>query len=101
MDRTYVSHQQKTPVVQLGLELWRDHVVRQKKIAERLLDILLDMVVKERGNELIAVGLFRNITQVGGASHRGSGGGAGGGGGLLAALLDTSCVSAGWCREGT
>ena len=71
MDRTFVAQQQRTPVFQLGLELWRDHVVRNKQIAERLLSILLDLVHKERSGETIDRGLFRSITQVGGWEHIG------------------------------
>ena len=36
MDRTFVSQQQRTPVFALGLELWRNHVVRSKQIVPRL-----------------------------------------------------------------
>lgn len=36
--------QQKTSVHQLGLDLWRDVVVRNRRIRERLLGMLLDMV---------------------------------------------------------
>lgn len=48
MDRTFVVQQSKTPVFALGLELWRDHVVRNRAIAERLLSILMSLVGKER-----------------------------------------------------
>lgn len=64
MDRTYVAQQQKTPVYTLGLELWRDNVVRNAHIQQRLLAILLDLVLKERSGEVIDRGLFRSITQV-------------------------------------
>ena len=64
MDRTYVAQQQKTPVYTLGLELWRDNVVRNTHIQQRLLAILLDLVLKERSGEVIDRGLFRSITQV-------------------------------------
>lgn len=36
--------QNKTTVHQLGLDLWRDVVVRNRRIHERLLDMLLGMV---------------------------------------------------------
>ena len=65
MDRTYVAQQQKTPVFQLGLELWRDHVIRNKQISERLLATLSDLVCKERLGETIDKGLLRSISQVG------------------------------------
>ncbi len=65
MDRTYVTQQQKTPVFQLGLELWRDNVVRNTHIRGRLQAILLDFVLKERTGDVINRSLFRAITQVG------------------------------------
>jgi hypothetical protein len=34
MDRTYVTQQHKTPVFQLGLDLWRDHVVHSPVIQQ-------------------------------------------------------------------
>ena len=34
MDRTYVTQQHKTPVFQLGLDLWRDHVVHNATIQQ-------------------------------------------------------------------
>lgn len=67
MDRIYVKHQNKVPVHQLGLDKWRDVVVRNKKVRERLLTTLLDLVQKERTGEVIDRALMRSITMV---SHR-------------------------------
>eukprot|EP00798_Chlamydomonas_sp_ICE-L_P002801 gene2801-12676_t len=64
MDRTYVGTQQKTPVFQLGLELWRDHVVRNKVIGERLISVLLELVCKERNGETTDKSLIRSTTQM-------------------------------------
>lgn len=64
MDRTYVMQQQKTPVFQLGLELWRDHVVRSKSISERLLNVLSERIGKERMGEVIERSLIKAITQM-------------------------------------
>lgn len=64
MDRTFVAQQQRTPVYQLGLELWRDNVVRNKAIAERLLAILTDLVMRERSGEMIDRSLIKSVTQV-------------------------------------
>ena len=64
MDRTFVAQQQKTAVFQLGLELWRDHIVRNKQISERLLSILTDLVQRERVGEMLDRGLIRAITKV-------------------------------------
>mmetsp|Transcript_7296 Transcript_7296/g.15933 ORF Transcript_7296/g.15933 Transcript_7296/m.15933 type:complete len:735 (+) Transcript_7296:259-2463(+) len=64
MDRTYVAQQQKVPVFQLGLELWRDHIVRNPQTKERLLSILTGLVHKERTGEIIDRGLFRSVVQM-------------------------------------
>jgi len=66
MDRTFVAQQQRTPVFTLGLELWRNHVVRNKQIEQRLQVVLLDLVKRERSGETVDRALFRSITQVGG-----------------------------------
>ncbi|GLC32977.1 Cullin-3A [Pleodorina starrii] len=64
MDRTFVVQQQKTPVFTLGLELWRDVVVRNSKISERLLSILMQLITKERQGEVIERGLIKSVTQM-------------------------------------
>ncbi|MEW5303513.1 MAG: hypothetical protein WDW36_006197 [Sanguina aurantia] len=64
MDRTYVVQQMKTPVFPLGLELWRENIVRNKPIADRLLLILRDLVQRERGGELVEHGLIKSVTQM-------------------------------------
>ena len=64
MDRIYVKHQNKAPVSQLGLDLWRDHVVRQKGIRDRMLTMLLELIHKERAGDIIDRALLRSITMV-------------------------------------
>ncbi|CAM6121875.1 unnamed protein product [Calypogeia fissa] len=64
MDRTYVTNYNKTPVHELGLNLWRDNILRSSKIRDRLLDTLLDLVHRERTGEVINRGLMRNITKM-------------------------------------
>ncbi|GIL75860.1 hypothetical protein Vretimale_5569 [Volvox reticuliferus] len=64
MDRTFVVQQQKTPVFALGLELWRDVVVRNRQISERLLKILMQEITKERQGEVIERGLIKSVTQM-------------------------------------
>jgi len=64
MDRTFVNNFNKTPVHELGLNLWRDHIVRSPKIRDRLLNTLLDLVHRERTGEVINRGLMRNITKM-------------------------------------
>ena len=64
MDRIYVKHNDKAPVHQLGLDLWRDCVVRRRDTRERLLLLLLGNVRKERQGEVIDRALMRSITMV-------------------------------------
>ncbi|RWW35339.1 hypothetical protein BHE74_00059742, partial [Ensete ventricosum] len=64
MDRTFVHSSHKTPVHELGLNLWRDNIIRSSKIQTRLLDMLLDLVHRERTGEVINRGLMRNITKM-------------------------------------
>ena len=64
MDRIYVKHQNKAPVAQLGLDLWRDHVVRQKGIRDRMLTMLLELIQKERTGDIVDRALLRSITMV-------------------------------------
>ena len=64
MDRIYVKHQRKAPVTQLGLDLWRDCVVRRRGIRERMLAMLLDLVQRERSHEIVDRALLRSITTV-------------------------------------
>ncbi|KAK9804506.1 hypothetical protein WJX73_000815 [Symbiochloris irregularis] len=62
MDRIYVKHQHKACVQDLGLELWRDCVLRQPSIKPRLLATLLGLVRRERGGEVIDRSLMRAST---------------------------------------
>ena len=64
MDRIYVKHQNKAPVSQLGLDLWRDHVVRQRGIRDRMLTMLLELIQKEQTGDIIDRALLRSITMV-------------------------------------
>lgn len=64
MDRNYVEQKKKTPIAMLGLELWRDNVIRNKQISQRLLALLMDLVSRERSGELIDRSLIKGITTV-------------------------------------
>lgn len=64
MDRIYVKHNNKVPVHQLGLDLWRDTVLRSRVIQERMQGILLQLVHRERSGEVIDRALMRAITMV-------------------------------------
>ncbi|KAK4261129.1 hypothetical protein QN277_004173 [Acacia crassicarpa] len=64
MDRTYIPSTHKTPVHELGLNLWRENVIYSSQIRTRLLTILLDFVQRERTGEVIDRGLTRNIIKM-------------------------------------
>ncbi|KAL5231055.1 hypothetical protein ABZP36_029831 [Zizania latifolia] len=64
MDRTFILTNKKTPVFDLGLELWRDIIVRSDKIHGRLLDTLLDLIHRERMGEVINRSLMRSTTKM-------------------------------------
>ncbi|CAL9132155.1 unnamed protein product [Musa textilis] len=64
MDRTFVHSSHKTPVHELGLNIWRDNIIHSSKIQTRLLDMLLDLIHRERTGEVINRGLMRNITKM-------------------------------------
>lgn len=64
MDRTFIPSTHKTPVHELGLNLWRDVVIHSSKSQARLRDTLLELVRRERNGEVINRGLMRNITKM-------------------------------------
>lgn len=64
MDRTFVPSTHKTPVYELGLNLWRDNVIHACNIQSRLLSTLLDSIYRERTGEVINRGLMRNIIKM-------------------------------------
>ncbi|XP_021722915.1 cullin-3A-like [Chenopodium quinoa] len=64
MDRTFVPSTHKTPVYDLGLNLWRDNVIHASSIQTRLLNTLLDWIQQERTGEVINRGLMRNIIKM-------------------------------------
>ncbi|XP_068642183.1 cullin-3B-like [Aristolochia californica] len=64
MDRTFVPSYHKTPVHELGLNLWRDNIIHSTKIQTRLLNTLLELVHRERTGEVINRGLMRNIIKM-------------------------------------
>ncbi|XP_021746484.1 cullin-3A [Chenopodium quinoa] len=64
MDRTFVPSTHKTPVYDLGLNLWRDNVIHASSIQTRLLNTLLDWIQQERTGEVINRGLMRNVIKM-------------------------------------
>ncbi|KAG2710239.1 hypothetical protein I3843_04G017600 [Carya illinoinensis] len=64
MDRTFIPSTHKTPVHELGLNLWRDVVIHSSKTQTRLRDTLLELVYRERNGEVINRGLMRNVIKM-------------------------------------
>jgi len=64
MDRTFVPSTHKTPVYELGLNLWRDYVIRSISIQRRLLNTLLELILRERTGDVINRGLMRNVIKM-------------------------------------
>lgn len=60
MDRTYVSQSKKTPVYELGLQIFRDMVVRHEQVRDRLRKLLLAAVANERNGQLIDRSLMKS-----------------------------------------
>ncbi|KAL1804337.1 hypothetical protein ACET3Z_032984 [Daucus carota] len=54
MDRTYIPDSHKTPVLKLGMDLWRDVVLLSPKIKTRLLDTpgLVNMLMGDKLEDL-------------------------------------------------
>jgi cullin 3 len=64
MDRSYVMTRRKKPVHDLGVGLFRDHVVRDNLIAPRLIDTVLDLIDRERNGEAVDALLLRAVTRM-------------------------------------
>nr|XP_023886584.1 cullin-3B-like [Quercus suber] len=64
LDITYIPSTHKTPFHELGMNLWRDNIIHSGKIQTRLLNTLLELVLKERTGEVINRGLMRNIIKM-------------------------------------
>ena len=62
MDRTYVVTQKKTPVYDRGLQIFRDEVCRNPRIKDRLLNMLLSLIQRERQGEMIPRSLMKTIS---------------------------------------
>lgn len=64
MDRVYVKQAHRKPVHELGLDLWRDIVVRHPGIRHRMQNAVLDMVTRERAGDMVDRALIRSITSM-------------------------------------
>ena len=60
MEKTSIPSTHKTPIHDLGFNLWRDIVIPQT----RLQDTLLEFVHQERNSEIINRDLMRNIIKI-------------------------------------
>ncbi|KAG5188131.1 Cullin [Tribonema minus] len=61
MDRTYVKQMNRMLVYDLGLQIFRDAIVRHDKVRDRLRALLLRNVAEERAGRLIDRGLMKTI----------------------------------------
>lgn len=64
MDRAYVEQNNKQPVYDLGLQLFRDHVVRHNVIQDCLRETLLKLIDKERRGEIVDRLFIKNVCQM-------------------------------------
>lgn len=64
MDRTYVTTRKKKSVHDLGVALFRDHVIRSDLIHHRLVDTVLSKIDCERQGESIDAHLVRSVTRM-------------------------------------
>ncbi|KAF3341799.1 Cullin-3B [Carex littledalei] len=64
MDYVSIPFHHKTPIKELGLNLWRDHIIHSAKIQTRLVDSLLEKIHKERMGEVINHELTRNVMKM-------------------------------------
>lgn len=64
MDKTYVGRHKKVHIYQLGLNLWRDRVVRAPILRGRISSTLLAAVTRERNGDMIDRTLMRSVTMM-------------------------------------
>ena len=64
MDRTFVKQNQKKPVYEMGLAIFCQHCTRAPRVKQRMQDLLLDQIKKERDGEKIDRDLVRSVTQM-------------------------------------
>ena len=61
MDRTYVQQHKKDNVYNLGLKIFLSEIARHPQVKDRLLELLLKAIGKERGGEVVDHGLIKNV----------------------------------------
>jgi cullin 3 len=61
MDRTFVAQTRKTPVYDLGLDIFKNAILRNDSVNGRVRKIILDSITHERQGELVDRPLLKNI----------------------------------------
>ena len=64
MDRVYVAGQKLLPTYDLGLRLFRDHILRDEVIHQRLLQAFVEMIDNDRWDSLIDQTTLKDIYQM-------------------------------------
>lgn len=65
LDRTYVlQNQSVTSIWDLGLELFRNHIVSNPNVKDRTVDGLLTLIERERNNETVDRGLLKSLLRM-------------------------------------
>eukprot|EP01026_Neomeris_dumetosa_P019947 TRINITY_DN1804_c0_g1_i2.p1 TRINITY_DN1804_c0_g1~~TRINITY_DN1804_c0_g1_i2.p1 ORF type:complete len:732 (-),score=100.54 TRINITY_DN1804_c0_g1_i2:296-2491(-) len=64
MDRTFVVANKKTPVFQVGLDVWKECVIEHPQIQPRLLELTMDMIARERQGEVIEKQLLASLIKM-------------------------------------
>ena len=61
MDRTYVKQQKKDHVYNLGLKIFLSEIARHPQVKDRLLELLLHKVERERAGEVSTIAFLRTF----------------------------------------
>ncbi|KAH3761929.1 cullin C [Pelomyxa schiedti] len=64
MDRVYVLHQNIPCVYDLGLQLFRDKIARAPRIKDRIRNLMLATIYRERTGEVVDRSVLKNVTQM-------------------------------------
>ena len=61
MDRTYVKQQKKDHVYNLGLKIFLSEIARHPQVKDRLLELLLHKIERERAGEVSTIAFLRTF----------------------------------------
>ncbi|KAJ3447898.1 cullin-3a-related [Anaeramoeba flamelloides] len=64
LDQFYAKKKQKSPMFQLSMQQWREKVLLQENIKDRLLKMLLGLIHMERNSEVIDRVLMKSLIQM-------------------------------------